>query len=775
MRYIPRKSLWRALLVGFILLSISYTYSITGRHLDNISLAQAASSLAPEIFLQEPEGDYVIYLPSTTQPPRVELSEVWTADEYRTPKEAFLPGKVIRYYAKGYVNIIDSGIVSLRWSVNGPCGSKVMFDGTGQINQGQWTLFQTDTAINCPGVYTYTLRMAYQDKVTTENISYVVNNSSEVVSMSLQGFDKCNIPYGSKTESINQMQTWWNLSPYYSINLYMGGISRYCTNSELDAVWVNQVAKQGWSFIPTWVGPQAPCSNYKYRISSSPTTAYQQGLGEANAAVDKARNLGFLGNTVIYYDMEMYSTTNLACRDAVNSFLAGWSQRLQEHGVRSGVYGHRVNVNDWATIAYPGTPHNVWIASWIRSRYDPYVTAYGIPGISDSLWHDQRIRQYAGDHVDTYGGIGFSIDSNIMDGEVTVLPNPTISATGMTDSKSVVEAGVQIVNISSAPNPQIEAMQLVSADTGWAIVDQMLFWTKDGGSEWSDITPPAAASGSLMAAQFIDHLSGWAISQDPVTGEMTVWFTTNSGQDWESLTLIEGNAVIGPLASAVYLDVLDDQTGWVVVRLVSSANFNTGRLFRITNGGENLEEFGIPFGAPVSFIDMERGWLAGGPAGNQLFYTQDGGRAWQEQNLKSSIPQEIIGGRIGLPEFHDLQNASLPITHYQFGTSKKGYLTTNDGGATWQYSSQAFMDKEGLSVSSIPTFEQANLPEGTVKSERLEDGQVWVQIERTDCRGIKIPPGTDSLGSGSFHCEKLSYLLSTFDGGATWVDITPYH
>jgi hypothetical protein len=245
--------------------------------------------------------------------------------------------------------------------------------------------------------------MEYQNEITFDTVSYAVNNPSEVSSMNLQGFDKCNIPYGSKTESINQMQTWWNLSPYYSVNLYMGGVSRYCSNTELDAVWVNRVAQQGWSFIPTWVGPQAPCTSYRYKFSSSPYTAYQQGISEANAAVEAARNLGLLGNTVIYYDLEMYSTTNLSCREAANSFLAGWTQRLREQGVRSGVYGHRINANDWASI-YP-SPDNAWIASWVRSTYYAGISAYDIPGISNELWLGRRIRQYAGDHVETYGGL----------------------------------------------------------------------------------------------------------------------------------------------------------------------------------------------------------------------------------------------------------------------------------------------------------------------------------------------------------------------------------
>jgi photosystem II stability/assembly factor-like uncharacterized protein len=777
MRYISRRSLWKALLVGFVLLFLLQAYGIMEWQFETVMRVRAAERYpAAKIFLQEADQDYSIYLPSTTQPRRVELADIWTADQFRTPREAFLPDKGIRYYAKGYVNTSDAEIVSLRWTVNGPCGSKVLFDESGQINQGQWTLYQTDTAQNCPGVYTYTLRMAYRDVVVQETTSYVVNHPSEVVSLSQQGFDKCNIPYGSKAESISQMQTWWYSSPYYSINLYMGGVSRYCKNSELDAIWVNQVAKQGWSFIPTWVGPQAPCTTYRYRISSNPFTAYQEGIIEANLAYEKARELGFLGNTVIYYDMEKYSTTNLTCREAVNSFLAGWGQGLQVQGVRSGVYGHQINVNDWAQIAYPGTPNNVWIASWIRSYYDPHVSAYGIPGISDTLWYDHRIRQYAGDHVESYGGIAFSIDSNIMDGEVTVLPNPEIGVSGIVDGELATRSGAQTFNISSTLNRQVDDMQLLSLNNGWAIVNGRLVWTNNGGSEWVDITPLSASTGTIMAVGFIDESRGWAVSQNILSGEMDVLFTSTSGRNWDVSPLVPGNFDTGPMASAVYLDILDDQTGWVVVKLASSANFNIGRLFHTQDGGKNWEEYEIPFAGQIKFIDRERGWIAGGPAGNQLLYSVDGGRFWQELNLKASIQRDLEGVMIGLPEFKDERTAVLPIRYYQNGSTQVDLLVSHDSGISWQVSSAAVNGNAELSVSSMQAAESITnkLPEGAVKVESMGEGQGWVHVDRTHCSGIKISPQQPySQNPGTFDCEKQSSILSTNDWGETWFDITP--
>jgi hypothetical protein len=136
-----------------------------------------------------------------------------------------------------------------------------------------------------------------------------------------QGFDRCQIP------TIPQMQTWSQNSPYKTVNLYIGGSSRTCSNNVLSSSYIFQLYQQGWMFFPTWVGPQAPCTGYPNRISSDVAIAYTEGVNQANLAVDRLAELGLTGpektGSVVYYDIEHYGT-NTACRDAVNSFMNGW-------------------------------------------------------------------------------------------------------------------------------------------------------------------------------------------------------------------------------------------------------------------------------------------------------------------------------------------------------------------------------------------------------------------------------------------------------------------
>jgi hypothetical protein len=233
-----------------------------------------------------------------------------------------------------------------------------------------------------------------------------------------KGFDKC------AAGSVAQMQTWRTSSPYRDANIYHGGSARGCSQPNLTASWVGSVFQQGWRLIPTWVGPQAPCSVFGNKFSLTPTTARTQGRAEADAAVNAAAALGLGAGTPLYYDMEYYSTTT-ACSAAVQAFVDGWTERVKARGYMSGVYGTATNTQtDWRPGLFANTPDAAWVASWYCTGstcgYNP-TTVFGIRPLSDSYWtNNQRIHQYWGGHNETWGGVTFNVDANYANGPVAV-------------------------------------------------------------------------------------------------------------------------------------------------------------------------------------------------------------------------------------------------------------------------------------------------------------------------------------------------------------------
>lgn len=236
-----------------------------------------------------------------------------------------------------------------------------------------------------------------------------------------RGFDKCT------AAPVEQMQTWWNASPFYDVNIYMSGRNRGCSQALLNSAWVNRVSGIGWGLIPTVVGYQAPCSvcTTCQKHSSDPGVAETQGRGEADIAISDAANLGLARGTVLYYDMERYDDLSGAgaCSTPVKSFLKGWTDRLKEQGYISGVYGSPTNAaGDWINIPEASRMDVVWLARW-----NNVASVWGVAPLADNYWtNHQRIHQYIGGHNETWGGVTFNIDSDIEDAPVAGASLPKI-------------------------------------------------------------------------------------------------------------------------------------------------------------------------------------------------------------------------------------------------------------------------------------------------------------------------------------------------------------
>lgn len=231
-----------------------------------------------------------------------------------------------------------------------------------------------------------------------------------------RGFDKCT------AATVSQMQTWWNTSDHYNANIYLSGRNRGCSQPQLTAAWVDQVSAMGWGLIPTVVGYQAPCtaSTTSAKLSSDPVVAEQQGRGEADIAMTDASNLGITTGSVLYYDMERYDDLSGtgACSNPVKAFLKGWTDRLKEQGYISGVYGSPKNAQeDWVLIPAASRMDAVWMARWDNV---PSVWTYvSFPNFPTTEWtNHQRIKQWQAPHNETWGGVTFNIDGNILDAPV---------------------------------------------------------------------------------------------------------------------------------------------------------------------------------------------------------------------------------------------------------------------------------------------------------------------------------------------------------------------
>ncbi len=567
-------------------------------------------------------------------------------------------------------------------------------------------------------------------------------NPIGIVISNQQGYDKCEIP------STTQMQTWWNSSPYYEANIYIGGSARACANNGLNAAWVSTVSNQGWNFIPTWVGPQAPCSAFSSRFSYDPPTAYNQGRSEANSAYNVASNLGLIAqgrNTIIYYDLEAFPG-DAACREAAKSFISGWSGRLRELGQRAGAYGSACGsyVTDWVGITY--VPDDVWLAHWIYNSYTPGATVWDVACVSNGYWSNhQRLRQYAGGHNETWGGVTFNIDSNAEDGHV---------------------AGVNPRNLAPVELAQqgvaVQDMQLLNAQQGWLLTPGKLLWTNDGGQTWLNITP-AGIGGTPQAAAFVDAQHGWA-ARLTAPNSLAVARTRDGGQTWQMDDMLLFAPESGQMAAQVSFDFVSTQTGYLAVELQSGVNFSQGLLWQTVDGGQTWQPRSLPVAGAVSFHSERIGWVAGGSTGDELYRTNDGGHTWTPVTLSHGADRWFTD----LPIFVNQTTGWLPVTVAAGAESQVLLYATRDGGLTWTLAQTIPLAQEPTMKASLQLIDgQLRLagqltPAGA--AQMTWSGLMgWAQTTTNHCQGQKVS------ALEPFRCVTEMKLWRTTDGGQNWV------
>lgn len=664
------------------------------------------------------------YLPLMVQIgyPGIALNDAWTSDILDVRQQAFPNSGGLKYHASG-ANLFGVPVkVNLAWSQSGPCGASTVYTDTFTVNPGPWEHSFISLIPDCIGLFTPTVQVTYTTYTAKLPTRFVVNSPSTVLVANNQGFDRCMFP------TVAQMQTWWNKSPYWVFNLYLGGSAFGCRNTPLDALWVHQVALQGWNFILTWVGPQAPCTTFNSRMDYNPAISYTQGRSEADLAADASARLGFFGDAVIYYDVEGYSSSNASCRAAVSAFMRGWAERLHERSLKAGGYGGACSssVKDWANN--DPIPDDVWLAHWSTPAvYSPTVTVWNAPCVSNSLWaNHQRIKQYAGGHTETYGGVGLIIDSNVLDGQVTNLFGANPPAASSPSPVPVTVTG-----------PQVQAASLLTPAQGWALVAGRLLWTEDGGGSWRDISPAALDRGRILGAAFRAPGDGWMAVQSPAGNQPVALqvLRTQDGVTWQAVPFPQLPAEEAGSIESAYFDLRDGSSASLVLKLQSSSSFSLGRLFVTGDGGQTWQERTIPLGEPVKFQDALHGWTAGGPTGEALYRTDDGGFTWRPESAQSLARASSL--------------AVSPLASLAAG---------------------------GGSLALLPAALPAAgvLPEGAVASNFLDAQHGWVLAQESACQGVKQAVGVAALpGQEPFRCEVISRLLATDDGGVTWREINP--
>jgi len=343
----------------------------------------------------------------------------------------------------------------------------------------------------------------------------------------------------------------------------------------------------------------------------------------------------------------------------------------------------------------------------------------------------------------------------------------------------------------SVTGTAVEDMQIVSPGSGWVLDGHKLYWTSDNGQNWDDITPGNDQQ-PVSKVFFLDVNRGWAIlpGNDDTGASITIASTRNGGKSWQSaLVAIDSVAQgrrIGEVASMYFADT---QQGWLILHLSSSSNFSIGAAMHTEDGGLTWAALPPPPAAGnIVFLTSQNGWMAGGPAGGQLWFTRDGGRSWQLAAIPAPVECAGAGPAYSLPEFIGTRDGRLTATTVNSGGNCVIDYGTADGGQSWQVQRvsedsaalHAALANSGIHTSHIyasgsdvvieqdgvrrqGAFPAGLQPNGTIThAELVDDSAGWLHYSSGACQLSKT------------HCTQQSELLATVDGGKTYTVITPH-
>ncbi len=339
----------------------------------------------------------------------------------------------------------------------------------------------------------------------------------------------------------------------------------------------------------------------------------------------------------------------------------------------------------------------------------------------------------------------------------------------------------------------IRAIRMLDRSKGWALTDQNILFTSNGGQDWKDVTPSGSAYGKYARADFLDDKYAWvAVTPQQVGNNVTVLRTSDGGQHWQSSTISANDASVGDVPH-----FLTTQEGFL--ELVTNGGPGAGSepvgIFHTTDAGQNWTEVadtehsgGLPHGGiktGISFKDTQNGWATGEDASLTpwLYVTHDGGHTWKQQLLEN-LPGSIGTASTSVhytttPPVFFGNNGFLPIqVQGQLDTNAviNGFLIlkSTDGGTTWStdwktnpktLTNFASNDLYIQSTQNAWATDEHGNVYGT-----SDAGENWSQLA-SNVDAIKALSFVDSSYGWAVSDTKL---WQTTDGGHRWSEVV-YH
>jgi photosystem II stability/assembly factor-like uncharacterized protein len=328
---------------------------------------------------------------------------------------------------------------------------------------------------------------------------------------------------------------------------------------------------------------------------------------------------------------------------------------------------------------------------------------------------------------------------------------------------------------------------------GWALTDDNILFTSDGGQNWNNITPSGSGYGKHAYGDFMDAKYAWVVSTaQPIDSSVSVLRTSDGGLHWQSSKIS-----VSDVSVLDYPHFLTTQEGFLELGIGGGAAGSQGvGIFHTTDGGQNWTQVsgtqqanGLPLGghkSGIAFKDVHNGWATGEDASVTpwLYVTHDGGHTWGAQSILSGGSSTTAQGYSVTPPVFFGDTGFLPVTVTIQGANTSHVMMiykTANGGATWSVinSEHSFGDSTASGYASsdlyIADINHAWGNDGAGRLWGTSDGfnnwQLLNSQVALDGNKMNALSFVDTLYGWGITDTKLFH---TTDGGKNWSEIV-YH
>jgi photosystem II stability/assembly factor-like uncharacterized protein len=356
--------------------------------------------------------------------------------------------------------------------------------------------------------------------------------------------------------------------------------------------------------------------------------------------------------------------------------------------------------------------------------------------------------------------------------------NTTATAPSSTTATAPSSTGTQAVSTTTGqvtvlPTRPLTHIRMTDAMHGWALDQDNVLKTSDGGKSWVALTPNGALVTAVTDVDFLSAQYAWFVMPN-TNGTLTIFSTVSGGATWHDSVLRE-NAPDGGL-----LSFITSTYGWFEAAPEGAgAGSEAVDIFQTSDGGAtwnkvsssgsapgNLPTGGIKSG--LSFKNALTGWATGEDASNTpwFYVTHDGGKSWSKQVI-TGIASGSTGYQTQPPVFIGNEDF-LPMT---VGASGTVLVRSNDGGNTWSASGQATGSFQSSNLYVVNTQVAYATDQNSGDFFRTQNaGKTWQKVATNTSLYGPLSFIDANTGFATGRADQV-LLKRSDDGGNTWQNI----